>query len=317
MFLFLKGGYFVPDISKIHSENINLIAGKLLGDGSITLQKGRKPRFQFIHATSDKEWCFYCYEKLMNVLPLSPPYYKKVHDNRILKGYTECFQVQSRTDPFITWLESIWYQDRKKIIPFPFLDLFLDEIALAWWYQDDGHLALNKNIPKKIILSTDNFSNTENLGLIDLLSKKFHLYFKLDAQNRLILYDQLQIYYFLFLIDPYIHPSMKRKIVPRRHPHKVAKRTTIYLPTTIILSKPTKEIHKSLENLHSLYRITMNRDSFIQFYKDVISHNHLNQETKGYQISIHESDSSIIQSIKSKTGLTASQIITICFLLKK
>ncbi|MEH7308900.1 endonuclease [Neobacillus drentensis] len=307
----------MSDLSKINLENLNMITGKLLGDGSITKQKGRKPRFQFIHAASDKEWCYYCFEKLMRTLPLTPPYYKKVHDNRTLKGYTECFQVQSRTDPFITWLESIWYQDRKKILPFKFLDQFLNEIALAWWYQDDGHLSFKNNIPKKIILSTDNFSRDENLGLRDLLTKRFNLYFKLDSQNRLLLYDQLQINYFLILIDPYIHPSMKRKITPQKHPKKVAKRTTIYLPTTVKLSKPTQEIHNNLKNLQSLFEITMNRDSYIQFYKDFILHHDLNQETKGYQIIFHESDSFIIQSIKNKTGLKASQIISLCFHLNK
>ncbi|MEH7504903.1 endonuclease [Neobacillus drentensis] len=303
------------DESTLTSEKINMITGKLLGDGCITKQKGRKPRFQFIHATSDKEWCFYCYDKLITVLPLTPPYYKKVHDNRIQKGYTECYQVQSRTDSFITLLESIWYQDRKKIIPFQFLDQFLNEIALAWWYQDDGHLALKNNIPQKIILSTDNFSSAENLGLRDLLTKKFRLNFKLDSQNRLLLYDQLQIFYFHNLIEPYIHPSMKRKITPPRFSYKVAKRTTIYLPSTIKLSKPTLEIHKNLEHLQSLYEIIMNRNSYIDLYKDVILPLQLNQETKGYQIIINEPNSFIIQSIKNKTGLTASQITTICFLL--
>ena len=32
------------------------ITGKLLGDGCITKQKGRKPRFQFIHTARDYSW---------------------------------------------------------------------------------------------------------------------------------------------------------------------------------------------------------------------------------------------------------------------
>lgn len=186
----------------VSGETLDMLTGKLLGDGCITKQNGRMPRFQFIHTTSDKEWCFHCYEKLMNDLPLTPPYYKKVKDNRVVKGFTECFQVQSRTDPVITWLESLWYSNRVKKLPFQFLEEHLNELALAWWYQDDGHLTKKENIPKKIILSTDNFTSIENRRLMGLLARKFFIYFSLDSQNRLILYEQVQIIYFLRLVEP-------------------------------------------------------------------------------------------------------------------
>jgi hypothetical protein len=293
-------------------EALHMITGKLLGDGCITKQNERKPRFQFIHSTSDKDWCFYCFEQLKNDIPFTPPYYKKVKDNRILKGYTECFQVQSRTDPFITWLESIWYHNRIKKIPFEFLEQYLNEQALAWWYQDDGHLSKKGDIPKKIILSTDIFSTIENRRLIGLLARKFHLYFKLDSQNRLVLYDQLQIYYFLRIVTPYMQPSMKRKLIPLKPSKIETKRTTLYLPNNIHLAKPTTEINSQLFNLKALKEIVSDRTSYIEFYKNVIVHIRLLKETKSYQIVIYEPYSQILQSIKNQTGLTISQIITIC-----
>lgn len=289
------------------------MTGKLLGDGCITKQHGRKPRFQFIHSTSDKEWCFYCYEELMNDLPLTRPYYKRVQDIRILNGYSECFQVQSRTDPYITWLESIWYRNRIKMLPFHFLEQYLNDQALAWWYQDDGHLSQKEKTPKKIILSTDNFTSVENRRLIGLLARKFCIYFSLDSQNRLILYDQLQIYYFLRLVEPYMHPSMKRKIIPLKQPYTVRKRTTIYLPSTIHLTKPTTEINSRLLNLQALKEIVIDRTRYTEFYKDVIANNQVIPETKSYQIVIREPYNHLIQSIKNETGLTISQIATICF----
>lgn len=42
-------------------EFLSMVCGKLLGDGCIVKQEGRKPRFQFIHSIKDKEWCYYCY----------------------------------------------------------------------------------------------------------------------------------------------------------------------------------------------------------------------------------------------------------------
>ncbi|MES1046895.1 hypothetical protein FOA22_20775 [Heyndrickxia oleronia] len=122
------------------------------------------------------------------------------------------------------------YSTRKKVIPFNFIDQYLNEEALAWWYQDDGHLIQKGTIPKKIILPTNNFSPIENRRLIEVLSRKYHLLFKLDLQNRLILYDELQIHYFLRMIEPYIHPSMVRKVISAKNSSTTfaKKRTTIY-----------------------------------------------------------------------------------------
>ena len=300
----------------VSNEILSMITGKLLGDGCITKQKGRNPRFQFIHSATDKEWCFFCYKKLMNDLPLAPPHYKKVIDKRISKGFTECYQVQSRTAPLITWLESLWYQNRRKKLPFEFLEKYLNEIALAWWYQDDGHLSKDGNIPKKIILSTDNFTSNENHQLIKLLARKFCLYFRLDSQNRLLLYDQPQIYYFLRLVEPYMHPSMKRKEITLQVPHTVPKRTTIYLPSNIHLDKPTADINKQLVNLHIVKEIVMDRTKYIKFYIETIMPTRLINETKGYQVLIKEQNHPLLQLIRSQTGLTISQIVTICFKIK-
>lgn len=40
-----------------------MLTGKLLGDGNLTIQKGRKSRLRFSHSIYDKDWCFYCYSK--------------------------------------------------------------------------------------------------------------------------------------------------------------------------------------------------------------------------------------------------------------
>jgi hypothetical protein len=89
--------------------------------------------------------------------------------------------------------------------------LIFDETGLALWYQDEGHLSDCNNKVKKIILSADNFSDAENAILIKLLKQKFNLSFSIDGQNRLCLYDQQQILYFLYIVEPFIHFSMNRK----------------------------------------------------------------------------------------------------------
>lgn len=297
------------------------ISGKLLGDGCITVQSKRKPRFQFIHTASDYKWCYHCYQQLSTYIPLNPPTYSKIMDCRISRKFTERYIVQSKTSEIITILESIWYINRKKIIPIDFLDKYLDERTLAWWYLDDGHLKIDNGIPRKIILSTDSFSHHENHQLIELLSRKFSLYFSLDGQNRLVLYDQIQIYYFYRLIELYLHPSMERKMIKLKivagHTTPKPKRTTIYLPGKITLLKPTYEINHKLKSLPNLLKIVKDHENYLYHFQKYFIHIKNIKNTKPYQIIIDQKYWHYINSIKLLTGLNNSQIVSICFLLEK
>lgn len=110
---------------------------------------------------------------------------------------------------------------------------------------------------------------------------------------------------------------MKRKTILTEQPHTARKRTTIYLPSSIHLTKPTSEINKQLVNLHMLKEILMDRTRFIDFYKEIIIPIRLTKETKAYQIVIQEQYNLLLYSLKIQTGLTISQIITICFMKKE
>jgi hypothetical protein len=287
---------------------LSLIFGKLLGDGNLTIEKHRKPRFRFQHCYSDREWSYHCYNSLKSFIPLSPPQKRITPDPRLKKGYSESVYVQSRTSPLFILLSQIWYQDNKKVIPFDLLSLTFDEAGLAWWYQDDGHLSVCNNKVKKIILSTDNFSDEENAILIKLLKQKFDLSFSIDGQNRLCIYDQQQILYFLYKVDPYIHFSMNRKkyfdnmdqlIIP------LTKRITISLPSFITIKSPTKDITNIIEHIKL--------DSFIRnwfniWYKDkslLIK----NSDMKKYQIVINNNQQWKLEYIKSISGLRMNEIV--------
>ena len=107
------------------------ICGKLLGDGCITRQERRKPRFQFMHRTEDFGWANHCYEQLKNHIPLNPPTYRKVIDVRLRKGYSESFIVQSRTDEVITQLYRQWYPTGKKKLPFDFIEILFGRASFG------------------------------------------------------------------------------------------------------------------------------------------------------------------------------------------
>lgn len=299
---------------------IDRISGKLLGDGNISIEHNRKPRLRFSHCLRDKDWAIHCYTELKDYVPFSKPKERRVIDRRIKKGFTDSIYVQSLTSPIVNSLLDIWYIHRKKIVPFNLLYEGISPVTLAWWYQDDGHLKNVNGKVSKIILSTNSFSKEENVELINLLNTFYKLTFKLDGQNRIILYERTQILYFLEVIKPYLHSSMKRKFLT---PHndslpKTNKRTTIYLPSYIHLKKPTSEIHDILANLPKLQSLVRNSLS----YQDLIMTSYLDIKSatskgKGYQVVLNGYLLQQIEDIQQITGLTMSQIVYLCFILEE
>ncbi|QHE63196.1 endonuclease [Rossellomorea vietnamensis] len=298
-------------------ESLSMICGKLLGDGCIVKQEGRKPRFQFIHSIKDKEWCYYCYSRLKDYLPLTGPHYKRIEDNRVQAGYTESYHVQSRTHDHITNLRSIWYKNRKKVLPFEFLGKYLTPLALAWWYQDDGHLKKVSTIPRKIILSTDNFTPAENNQLCQLLKNKYSLFFSIDKQNRIILYDQFQIHYFLFLVSPYLHPCMYRKTITSCDIYNQClnpNRTTIYLPAHIKLTSPTREINEKLSMLPDIFTAIKCNNFYTNELLTFIESTKTHVSKKPYQIVVSEENLQNLSKLNKMTGLNASIVAQLCFM---
>jgi len=284
------------------------IIGKLLGDAGIKRQERRKPRLQFNHVASDYAWSLYCYEQLRHDLPLNKPIYHRFEDARLKKGYSETYYVQSRTSDIICYLNQTWYPHGEKIVPFHMLEKYFTAESLAWWYMDDGHLKVKNNTLQKIILSTESFTNDEISQLIHYLNEKFQLPFNIDGQKRIALYDQFHIHYFLSLIAPFVHISMQRKLKQSSFllDDKLdAKRTTVYLPISIQLDKPTAQINEALQQL----------DFFIELYKQEKLHEYLlpfqnkNIERKGYQIVISEENMNKLSFLKRNSGVSYSELV--------
>ena len=229
------------------------------------------------------------------------------------KGYTESVMVQSKTSPLITELRETWYPGGTKQLPFNYIHMHLDEEALAWWYQDDGHLNVQKGMMRKIVLSTDSFTNAENKWLIDLLNNRFHLQFSIDAQNRLLLYDLTQIIRFLDIVKPYLQPCMERKAFHLPPLKPIAKRTTIYLPQEIELQRPTREINDKLQNWSGLFNnigeVSVQDSVILYTLKQRINP----QPMKSYQLCIEDHYRELLAKLRQQTGLTISELVTLCF----
>lgn len=100
----MRSIYLLTELVPAHI--IDRTTGKLLGDGNISIEQKRKPRFRFSHCLQDRGWAEHCYNELKEHIKLSSPKKRKIIDKRIIQGYTEYLYVQSLTSP----------------------------VTLAWWY---------------------------------------------------------------------------------------------------------------------------------------------------------------------------------------
>lgn len=297
-----------------------MIVGKLLGDGNISIEKGRQPRFRFSHCLKDKEWVFWCYEQLKDHVELSFPKYRKVIDQRLKAGYSESYYTQSKVGEISTLLREVWYPKGKKVLPLEFVNAHFSPLTLAWWYQDDGSLTISNSTIRKIILSTNSFSNQENKKLIEILFANLHLSFSLDNQNRLVIYDQKQILYFLSLVREFIHPCMSRKVnIPKNNSPSLYlnKRTTITLPLTIPVTSPTKDLRDFLSYLPELLSQLQNRVIYHHFFKHQFLIEDTDCKRKSYQIQLEQNELRLLYECRQLTGLTMNQLTELCYVLQR
>lgn len=281
--------------------------GKLLGDGTITKQEGKRPRFQFMHRANDIGWTYYNYVQLRDYIPLNKPKYERIQDIRLLKGYSERHVVQSLTHEYIDILYDTWYPNQIKVIPYSHIERYFTAESLAWWYQDDGHLKKNEHhIVEKLVLSTECWTDEERELLQTLLNNKFHFLFSIDKQKRLLLYDQLQINYFLQLVEPWMQPTMIRKIKMASPYSSIAKRTTLTLPTKFNLKQPTKQLNDAITQW--IDTITLTKTNFKKWNYARTENN----EMKSYQIKLTEKNRQKLRQVRAQTGLTYKEITTYC-----
>lgn len=189
--------------SLIDQKQKELILGCLLGDGYLKKIKGRGEAFLEInHSIKAREYVDWKWKILKN-LALSKP---KVRAQN--KGFPKkAYRFFTRQHPFFTQLLEKFYSSGEKIIP---KDFQLTPFILAVWYMDDG----SKTKKNDVYLNCHQF---------DLKSQKRLLHqlrlLKIKARiNRDKKYFRIRILKesindFFSLIKPFIHPTMKYKLL--------------------------------------------------------------------------------------------------------
>lgn len=291
------------------TEQLNsLLCALLLGSGRIISTSANQKYFRFTFNTKHIEWAHFCHRQLQSYLPDFVIKKEQTTDTRSKHGFTERLVIKSTSSATAEALYSAWYQNGSKCIPLEFIEQYMTNQTLAWWYQESGHLKVKVNgILEKLILSTEQWSEDELPLLQYVLNIKFNLLFAIDGQKRLILYDQLQIKYFLGMVTPYIHPLFYYKIKDVEVHKSIAKRTTIRLPNQISIPKPTKEINHIIQQHASSIEVTKDNFQRLNYARQE------NNESTRYQVSLTEENRHVLCSVQATTGLTLGEIVQECF----
>ncbi len=194
-------------ISKLQRE---VALGCLLGDGRLECRsKTKSARLRIHHGWKQKDFVFWKYGVFKNLV-LCPP--KKIVCGKNLKNNEDYYSwyFHTRTTTEFKEMYKMFYSGKTKVLPKNISDL-LTPITLAVWIMDDGC-----NDGKSLIVNTHNFSFFENEKLRKILRSKLSIISRINKdRNRWRLrLDNTGTCKLRKIIEPYIIPSMRYKIVP-------------------------------------------------------------------------------------------------------
>lgn len=180
-------------------EQEQILLGSMLGDGYIAQRTSRNCEYKETHSIYQLEYIQWKRDKL----------YPFVDDIRV--GHKEkTAQIKSVALPQLGFYRNVFYPNGKKIVPVESL-AWLDDLAVAVWYMDDGSISKSQGNVK---LCTHGF-NLGNVGMLQgWLATKYniisHIY--MDREYPFLTIMKESSDKFLQIVEPHIIPSMRYKL---------------------------------------------------------------------------------------------------------
>lgn len=192
----------------LSSKQRSIIVGKLLGDGHLeTMNQGRTYRLKIEHSIKQMEYVDWLYSQFKELVP-GEVYTKTRQSNG--KNYTS-YGFTTYSLGSLRFYGKQFYKDKTRVVP-KMINSFLDPLALAVWFMDDGSYKSAKH--KTYIIHAVGYTRSELELLSKILQSKFGLDVRVHRQ-----YDKYRLYVasssaqkFKELIERYIIPSMKYKL---------------------------------------------------------------------------------------------------------
>ncbi|MFH1189057.1 MAG: LAGLIDADG endonuclease [bacterium] len=197
--------------SAFPSHQLDVIIGSLLGDARLECRSKSirglyTARFRVHHGEKQKEYVWWKYEILKNIVSSKPKEITWINKKRNLKEISWYFHTKSLKNFGI--IHEIFYKNGVKKFPIDIFPIFTDKM-LAIWYMDDG-----SNNHGNITLSTHSFSLKDQKIIIDFLKKKYQINPTIvkDRNQWKISIGKKDYNHFLSIVIPFIPKAMAYKI---------------------------------------------------------------------------------------------------------
>lgn len=194
-----------PNVLTSRQEQV--LVGTILGDGCLA-RHGRYHRLFVKHALRQKALAEMKREAFGEFV--SMPLHQ--FDQLLGTGRYPCVQFASRTSPVFTTWHDRFYREHRKVVPGEICEL-LSPLSMAVWFMDDGGAdAAGLNI------QTHNFGLGEVEHLVAALAERFDVHARTRAnKGRWIIYvPSSQVGSLRDVVEPYVLPELRYKLVPRR-----------------------------------------------------------------------------------------------------
>lgn len=208
---------------RITKDAKDLIVGGLLGDAGCHFHPHgyKSPYLKFTHTEKDFNYLLWKQELMLPTGLIGQPirFYQHILN---YKGehrlYLECY-FETRSNQALIEFRNLFYPNGEKIVSQEILNQVTPQ-ALAIWYMDDGSLyrqSQNKSgVNYALHLGTFAYGEDGNKLIQKFLLDTYDIESKLSHRADgvcLMIYKLKEVVKFCDLVQPYIHPSMKRKII--------------------------------------------------------------------------------------------------------
>ena len=191
----------------------SFIFGSMLGDATMRVGiKARNANFKIDHCLEQKEYMFWKYRILKNLVLIPPRLSYRTTKEGV--RYKKSWWFRTLRHPVLTEIYNQFYTTDgyhcgRKIVPDSLIDI-MNPFVMAVWVMDDG--SYNQ---EKIDISTHSFTLKEIEKLCSIIKNKFRvtmLYYKDGNRGYRIYCNKKETQKLIDLICPYIIKTMRYKI---------------------------------------------------------------------------------------------------------
>jgi LAGLIDADG DNA endonuclease family len=194
-------------------EFSGLVVGTVLGDANIN----RRGTITIEHSKADASYVEWKYEKFRDLGVLAPKSQISQVVRTDKRTGTQTYSCRFFTKAVYKEERQLFYPEGMKRVP-PNLGEMLDPLGLAVWFMDDG--GKGGNTKHGLVIDVSGFVEEDQNLLQEVLLTKFHLKTTLQNYGTSRTGNQAKKIYipketgpaFYAIVDPYVIPSMRRKL---------------------------------------------------------------------------------------------------------